>query len=188
MADFLKNFIKKMIENNEIQTGAMLPSESLFCEVLNVSRSPVRNALGELVDEGYLQRIQGKGTFITESKYHSVHGRRDKVIGFVTPDMKTSFASKVVVGIEGVLSQKGYSLLFGISNHDDQQERDIVNRFLKLGIDGLILLPSNKTGRLIDEIQQLDPAVTPVLIMDRRIPGGDFNYIGNDNQIGRAHV
>jgi GntR family transcriptional regulator, arabinose operon transcriptional repressor len=180
----IKNFIKKMIEDDEIQPGAMLPSEALFCDVLEVSRSPVRNALGELVDEGYLNRIQGKGTFVRESKYHTVHRTRDKVIGFVTPDMKTTFAIKVVVGIEGVLSQKGYSLLFGISNHDDQQERDIVNRFLNLGIDGLILLPSNKTSRLSDEIQQLDPAVTQLLIVDRRLAGGDFNYIGNDNHAG----
>jgi GntR family transcriptional regulator, arabinose operon transcriptional repressor len=178
------NFIKKMIDTNEIQAGAMLPSESLFCHVLNVSRSPVRNALGELVDEGYLKRIQGKGTFVRESKYHSVHRSCEKVIGFVTPDMKTTFAIKVVVGIEGVLSRKGYSLLFGISNHDDQQERDIVNRFLNLGIDGLILLPSNKTSRLNEEIQQLDPAVTQLLIVDRRLSGGDFNYIGNDNHSG----
>lgn len=180
----IKNFIKTMVENNEIQAGVMLPSESLFCEVLQVSRSPVRNALGELVDEGYLKRIQGKGTFVRESKYHSVHRSCDKVIGFVTPDMKTSFASKVVVGMEGVLSQKGYSLLFGISNHDDQQERDIINRFLNLGIAGLILLPSNKTNHLIEQIQQLDPAVTQLLIMDRRLSGGDFNYIGNDNLAG----
>jgi GntR family transcriptional regulator of arabinose operon len=180
----IKSFIKAMIENNEIQAGAMLPSESLFCHILGVSRSPVRNALGELVDEGYLQRIQGKGTFVRESKYHSFHRSRGKVVGFVTPDLKTSFATKVVVGIEGVLSQKGYSLLFGVSNHDDQQERDIVNRFLNLGIDGLILLPSNKTTQLNDQIQQLDHAGTQFLIMDRRLPGGDFNYIGNDNHSG----
>jgi len=178
----IKNFIKKMIDTNEIQAGAMLPSESLFCHVLNVSRSPVRNALGELEDEGYLKRIQG--TIVRESKYHFVHRRRNGVIGFVTPDMKTSFASKVVIGIEGVLSKKGYSLLLGISNHDDQQERDIVNRFLNHGIDGLILLPSNKSSQLIDQIQQLDPAVTQLLIMDRRLSGGDFNYIGNDNHAG----
>jgi GntR family transcriptional regulator of arabinose operon len=180
----IKNFIKNMIENNDIQAGAMLPSESLFCDVLKVSRSPVRNALGELVDEGYLKRIQGKGTFVRESKYHSVRGRRDKVIGFVIPDLKTSFARKLVVGMEGVLSKKGYSLLFGISKEDDQHERDIVNRFLNLGIDGLILLPLNKSSHLTDQIQQVDPAVTQFLLMDRRLPVGDFNYIGNDNHAG----
>lgn len=47
------------------QPGALIPSESGLCEMFGVSRTAIRQALGELVDEGLLQKEKGRGTFVS---------------------------------------------------------------------------------------------------------------------------
>jgi len=49
-----------------LSPGDALPSERQLCELYGVSRTTVRDAVGQLVTEGMLVRIHGKGTFVSE--------------------------------------------------------------------------------------------------------------------------
>lgn len=60
----IKEAILRQIENRELVAGDKLLSESQFQKSFNVSRITVRKAIDELVEEGYLTRLQGKGTFV----------------------------------------------------------------------------------------------------------------------------
>ncbi|HZK32429.1 MAG TPA: GntR family transcriptional regulator [Corynebacterium sp.] len=57
----------KNILREEIITGKADPAEAiteaLLLKRFGVSRAPIRQALGELADEGYVYRKQGRGTF-----------------------------------------------------------------------------------------------------------------------------
>lgn len=57
--------IKDMLraEIAEMSSGEQIPSEQTLMEMYGVSRGPIRQAITELVYEGVLFRIQGKGTF-----------------------------------------------------------------------------------------------------------------------------
>lgn len=52
----------------ELKPGDKIPSERELCEKFAVSRMTVRQAIGDLVAEGKLERIQGKGTFVAHEK------------------------------------------------------------------------------------------------------------------------
>jgi GntR family transcriptional regulator len=45
-----------------------LPTELEICSHFDISRTTVRQAINELVNNGYLERIKGKGTFIAKKK------------------------------------------------------------------------------------------------------------------------
>lgn len=53
------------IQTGQWPVGYMLPTELELCEQFGVSRPSVRTALLSLVNDGYLMRIKGKGTFVT---------------------------------------------------------------------------------------------------------------------------
>lgn len=53
--------LKKKIESNEYTYQEMLPSENILIQVYGCSRNTIRRAIGYLVQEGYVQSIQGKG-------------------------------------------------------------------------------------------------------------------------------
>lgn len=62
----LKSAIKKKIETGEFKPGERIPTEQELCERYAISRSPVRQALKELVYEGLLVRRRGLGTFVVD--------------------------------------------------------------------------------------------------------------------------
>lgn len=58
----IKFKIIELIKSGKYQANDQLPTESEFCEQYDVSRTTVRLALQQLELEGYIKRIQGKGT------------------------------------------------------------------------------------------------------------------------------
>lgn len=64
----LKQMILKMIEDGDLRPGDPIPTEQEFNDMFEISRTTTRQALSELVQEGYLHRVKGKGTFVTKPK------------------------------------------------------------------------------------------------------------------------
>lgn len=61
-------YIWDKIQNGEYKEGEIIPKEVDLSEQFCVSRPTVRRALNDLVNEGYLTRIRGKGSFVTKPK------------------------------------------------------------------------------------------------------------------------
>ena len=64
----LKNQVLALIKETKLREGDILPPESEFCDALDISRPTVRQALNELVSEGYLDRYKGRGTYVSKPK------------------------------------------------------------------------------------------------------------------------
>ncbi len=64
----IKQSLLKAIKEEILKSGDMIPTEHEICEICQVSRPTIRQALNELVSEGYLYRCKGKGTFVSLPK------------------------------------------------------------------------------------------------------------------------
>ena len=58
--------IKDQIKKGILKPGEKLPSERKLADLLGVSRASIREAIQALAFSGYLEVIQGKGTYILE--------------------------------------------------------------------------------------------------------------------------
>lgn len=80
----LEEAIKNRIENGEVSPGEMIPSEREYAERHGISRMTVRQAINNLVNDGYLYRQKGRGTFVARRKIEQkLHG-----LTSFTEDMK----------------------------------------------------------------------------------------------------
>ena len=61
----LKELILGDIQNGTLSAGDMIPTEHELMEQYAISRNVVRQAIGELVEGGYLIRKKAKGTFVS---------------------------------------------------------------------------------------------------------------------------
>ncbi len=61
----LEDFIKV----NRLKAHTRIPCEKDLCELWSVSRSTLRQAVDELVENGVLYRVLNKGVYVAESRY-----------------------------------------------------------------------------------------------------------------------
>ncbi len=64
----IKERIKESILKEELKPGEKIQTELELISKYGVSRITVRNAISDLVEEGYLIKKQGKGTFVNKRK------------------------------------------------------------------------------------------------------------------------
>ncbi len=67
----LKDLIIGRISNGDLRPQDRVPSENDLVESMNVSRMTANRALRELTDEGYVDRIAGRGTFVSDFRARS---------------------------------------------------------------------------------------------------------------------
>ena len=104
--------LKQMMLKGEIQAGDKLPSENELSEQYQVSRHTVRKALAILENEGYIYAVHGKGTFCSEMVRHSKTSRN---IAVVTTYLSDYIFPRVIQGIDGVLTENGYSIIITVN-------------------------------------------------------------------------
>ena len=69
----LKDILVDAIDSEKWKANEKIPSENELSSIYGLSRMTVRSVLTDLVKEGLLYRVQGKGTFVAEkwTKYLS---------------------------------------------------------------------------------------------------------------------
>lgn len=82
----IKDYIKDKILSGELKVGSQIPTEKQLCEQFNTSRMTVNKAIISLCENGYVERIPGKGSFVI-----NVHITKNKTVECrsFTEDMKS---------------------------------------------------------------------------------------------------
>jgi len=137
----LKEIIKEEIEEGKLKPGDPIPSERELSEKYGISRPTVRQALKELVYEGWLTREKGRGTFISKPKID---------YGFI--QHFTTFYDDMV--------EKGYSLRTVILNKEIRKAGKEIARFLQIGEDEEIIF--------IDRLRFIEDE--PIVRVNNHIP------------------
>ncbi|MBP2641512.1 MAG: hypothetical protein H6Q66_2463 [Firmicutes bacterium] len=71
----LKNILQETIRNGDWAVGDLFPTDKELMQKYNLSSTTVRRAISDLVQEGWLERIAGKGTFLKRKAVEETLGR-----------------------------------------------------------------------------------------------------------------
>lgn len=66
--EIIRDDLLEKIKDSTFEINEMIPKETDLALEYGVSRPTVRQAIQALVDEGYLDRVKGKGTFVKNTK------------------------------------------------------------------------------------------------------------------------
>ncbi|WP_139903132.1 GntR family transcriptional regulator [Clostridium thermarum] len=181
----LRDYIIETISSGKIKAGEKFYSENELAEHFEISRSTVRQAIGELVNEGWLYRVQGKGTFV----YRQPLQNSDKVktIAVVTTYLNDYIFPSIIRGIDSVLSVNSYNMLLSCTGNQYQKERLCLENLLNQNISGLIVEPTKSAlpNPNIDLYKKFADLGIPVLFMHGSYRELDSSYIvEDDNEAG----
>ncbi|MNX10881.1 Arabinose metabolism transcriptional repressor [compost metagenome] len=136
----LKEELLSWLESGRLQTGKQFPSENEISEQFKLSRQTVRQTFGELEKEGWLERIQGKGTFARNPGRRE--GEQVKTIGVITTYISDYIFPHIVRGAEAELRSQGYRLLLSSTDNKKEKEMESLQLMTSQPLSGLIIEPT----------------------------------------------
>lgn len=104
---------------------------------------------------------------------------RSYLIGLVVPGLLHSFFSEVATGLSNVIGAKGYSLIVASSEEKQESEQEEIQKLLARRLDALVIASS---GSSIELFEKLDKQRQPYILIDRKVPGLNANFVGIDDE------
>lgn len=182
----LTAYFRERILDGQLSPGTRLPTELELAAQCEVSRDTVRQAMAQLVDEGLLERLPRRGTFVCELP-DSIKGPMlvgQKSVGLVLnrpPHLQLNV--DILIGVEQAAKSHGYSVSFTCAEESEEQQARDIARLQAAQVLGFIVFPvSDSTSD--ESIRQLHSANVPLVLIDRYYPDLTTDYVGPDNVAG----
>ena len=104
---------------------------------------------------------------------------RSSTIGLIVPDLVHPFFAEVAKGITRQLREHGYVLMISSSEENADVERQEIEHMLARRVDALLLASVQSDAAAFKMLEQHK---TPVILLDRRVPGLTANFVGVDDE------
>ena len=150
-------------EISDAATPDKLASEAALCRQFQVSRITVRRAIAELSQEGLLESIQGKGTFIRRDiRYTAPRFHR---VGLITYKYEREIFGDIIQYAEQLLAKNGYTTVIHRTDENVADKRLTLQKMLTEKVDGLIIegILSDLPCFNLDIYQQIEAMGLPVV-------------------------
>ncbi|ODP26515.1 Arabinose metabolism transcriptional repressor [Paenibacillus nuruki] len=189
--------LRDRLHSGEYTIGDKIPSEKELMEQFEVSRITSKKALDMLVQDGYIVRQPGRGSFVIHNGNHieaiepAEAGKHDYntrlrtasdqiVLGLIMEDFSDSYGKEMLVEMERTAQKMGVYLMLRLSFSQTDIEENAIRMLRDYGVDGLIIYPTR--GQIFNsEILKLVIDRFPHVLVDRYVKGIDSTSISTDN-------
>jgi len=164
-------------------------SISLVSIVLNARRGPGGEYLcsaSQRTAERIVETAERLGYHRNKAASSLRTGRTD-TIGVIISDISNTCFGQICRKIEKLASETGYLTIFASTDDRKENFRQLVDKFLYSGVDGLIIAPCNGVE---DSISKVLKRKIPVVLFDRDLPGveGVGRVLLDNEKAGRYAV
>lgn len=158
------------IRAGRLEAGQSLPPEAKLSEMLGVSRNTLRQALGKLEDDGMLERVRGRGTFLTsEQQRHS--RKHNSTFALLSPQIREGSYPSLIDGFERACAGFQHQSVVRNSHNDIGQQADILMQFMQQSIGGVAVVPTTMRPTPAYQLQLLQEQHIPVVCCHRTVDG-----------------
>lgn len=155
-----------------------------IAERAGVSKTTVSfylNGKTNKMSEETKQRIQH---IIDETGYEpnaaarAMKAKSSGLVGVILGDSSDAYCARALKGIEDAASAQEYQIMIGNSGLAFQQEKDYVERMLKLGAEGFIIQSTYRFGMLAGELEKKKK---PIVYLDTKPYDFKGRYVKSNN-------
>jgi LacI family transcriptional regulator len=103
------------------------------------------------------------------------------VIGLIVTDISNIFYAKIAREIEKNALLHNYTVIFCSSDENPETEIKLIKMLQNKQVDGMIISTCQKNASIFRELRA---SKMPFVLMDRKLPRFQANYVGSDNYSG----
>ena len=173
----LLNEMRRRILSGAWPPGSPVPSELTLQRFLGISRSTVRQAMTAARNEGLIETVPGKGTYVS---LNPTRYRTPRLVSFIIPYFRSSFDTLLFRGAESALRNADYQVIFSTSDSDPGEEDRLVQRLQHEHVAGFLLWPvmGQDANRMVYKLIRQQARL---VLMDRSFPGEETDLVMCDN-------
>jgi len=108
-------------------------------------------------------------------------------LGLVVTDITNPFFSRVCRHVQRAAGERGFQVLVGSSESDFPRERKLIEGFLEIGVEGLLICPGLDEACAVLYHNLIDRGVR-LLFVSRRVDGVEADFVVAHNFVGGAAV
>jgi LacI family transcriptional regulator len=119
--------------------------------------------------------------YVPNALARSLRFKQTKTIALVLTDITNPFFTTMARGVEDMASEQGFSVIFCNTDESQSEETEYLNVLLQKQVDGVLLVPAASTA---DSVTFLQERGTPVVVLDRSIPGVRVDTVRSNSEQG----
>lgn len=174
------DYVRGVIRERGLSTGALLPTYAELCERLNLSYVTVKRGMDILQREGLIRRIPSKGSFLTKDL--AFRARKLTKIGLISgvPRVELferSYLREIICGIMLEAELGGRDLHIFSLNSDGMVSAASIETS---GVEGLLLLSTEND----DYLRSLSGWGIPTVVVDYFSPAIPLEFVTCDHGAG----
>ena len=176
------DWVKKELEKGNLKPGDRLDSENELSVKFSLSRQTIRHAIAVLEKEGYVTRIQGSGTYISDNNITDKVNRKN--IAVITTYVDAYIFPQMIQHVERVLSNAGYTVQISFTYNRISREKSILEGIVaKDDIAGVIAEPTKSSlpNPNLKYYEKLRKKHVPVLFMNTYYEALDAPHVSMDD-------
>ena len=109
--------------------------------------------------------------------------KKTNTIGIIVPEITSYFFSSIINGIQDLVNPLGINIIIGQSNESYEEEKNIVQTFASIRVDGFLISPASET-KTFDHLEMLVNNNIPLVIFDRDCEGIEIDKVFVDEYNG----
>ncbi|MBT2658596.1 substrate-binding domain-containing protein [Bacillus sp. ISL-18] len=190
------------IETGQLKPRDQVPTEKELADQYQVSRITSKKALEKLVQIGAIERIRGKGSYVSQTlpDFGTIHPRTQSeqsdpgiqemnaLIGLIIPEFfKDCFGRQIMSIIEKRCSELKFNLLVKLTYGSQEAEEEAINTMVQQQVKGIIIFPVHGQ-HYTTSLLRLVLEGFPLVLIDRYLKGIPACAVYTDNQTAAQNL